>query len=297
MDKVAVLMSTYNGGDYIEEQIKSIYDQTQDGLKLYIRDDGSDPVFVNRLKMLQEKYSFVLYQGENVGFLKSFWWLLDHVKDAEYYSFADQDDIWYPDKTQRAVTWLDAQKKTDVPLLYHCAYLIRNEATGASSDFYYKEEEYDFRRSITENHYSGFAMVVNQTMRQYMLKGDVSQIDYHDWWAANIVKAFGVAYNDQTVGAIHRAHQENVTRITLKSRIRWVKRMLTQESDIKKRMKEFEHVFGDRLSEKNEKWVKRFAKETYSFPDAVYKCFYPKRFRPVVSSELVLRMLMLIGRV
>lgn len=297
MDKVAVLMSTYNGGDYIEEQIKSIYDQTQDGLKLYIRDDGSDPAFVNRLKMLQEKYSFVLYQGENIGFLRSFWWLLDHVKDAQYYSFADQDDIWYPDKTRRAVTWLDAQEKTDIPLLYHCAYLIRNEATGASSTFYYKEEEYDFRRSITENHYSGFAMVVNQTMRQYMLKGDVSQIDYHDWWAANIVKAFGVAYNDQTVGAIHRAHQENVTRITLMSRMRWVRRMLTQESDIKKRMQEFEHIFGECLSEKNKKWVKRFAKETYSFSGAVYKCFYPKRFRPVVSSELVLRMLMLIGRV
>ena len=297
MNKVAVLMSTYNGGSYVEEQIKSIYEQTQDGVKLYIRDDGSDPVFINQLKILQEKYPFVLYLGENVGFLKSFWWLLEHVEDAQYYSFADQDDIWYATKLEHAVVWLENQRMKNVPLLYHCAYLVKNEETDETSMFYYAEDGYDFRRSITENHYSGFAMVINRMMRDEMLKGDVTQIDYHDWWAANIAKAFGNAYNDKTVGAIHRAHQKNVTKITFKSRLQWLKRMLTEETDIKKRMKEFDRAFVDSISGQNKRWVERFATPRYSFLNAVFKTFYPKRFRPVMSSEIVLRILMLIGRV
>ena len=38
---VAVMMSSYNGELYIEEQLKSILDQTGVDVYLYIRDDGS----------------------------------------------------------------------------------------------------------------------------------------------------------------------------------------------------------------------------------------------------------------
>ena len=40
--KVAVLISTYNGHKYLDEQLKSIAEQTVvNNLTLYIRDDGS----------------------------------------------------------------------------------------------------------------------------------------------------------------------------------------------------------------------------------------------------------------
>ena len=40
-NKIAVLLSTYNGEAYVQDQIKSVLRQTQDNWILYIRDDGS----------------------------------------------------------------------------------------------------------------------------------------------------------------------------------------------------------------------------------------------------------------
>ena len=42
MQKIQVLMSTYNGERYIQEQIESILKQTYTERKLFIRDDGSE---------------------------------------------------------------------------------------------------------------------------------------------------------------------------------------------------------------------------------------------------------------
>ena len=38
---IAILMATYNGGEYLREQINSIINQTIDNWTLYIHDDGS----------------------------------------------------------------------------------------------------------------------------------------------------------------------------------------------------------------------------------------------------------------
>ena len=39
--KVNILLSTYNGEQYLKEQVKSIQDQTYQNWQLLIRDDGS----------------------------------------------------------------------------------------------------------------------------------------------------------------------------------------------------------------------------------------------------------------
>lgn len=296
MKKVVVLMSTYNGDDYIEEQIESIYNQTYSEIELYIRDDGSTSSFVRKLQQLQKQYGFTLFLEENVGFLQSFYKLLKQVNGADYYAFSDQDDIWLPDKISDAVKWLDGNDNT-IPLLYHGAYEIHNTKGEKTGCFRYSDDGYDFRRSITENHYSGFAMVVNSAMRNAMLQADVNRIQYHDWWAANIALGFGKAHFSEKICAIHRAHEHNVTRITLWKRIVWFKDSLKEESEIHSRMTEYKRLFAEKLSEKDRKWLDRFSDSRYRFGDALIKVFYYKRWRPVLSSEIAMRMLMLIGKI
>lgn len=60
MAKTAILLSAYNGGKYIEDQIKSIYQQTDQDFTLIIRDDGSVGEEVKKLEDLQSKYGFEL---------------------------------------------------------------------------------------------------------------------------------------------------------------------------------------------------------------------------------------------
>lgn len=300
MIKVAILLSTYNGQDYIEKQIQSIYMQSYKGFHLYIRDDGSSEEFVSQLRVLKSQYDFTLLEGNNVGFAGSFMKLLAGVKDADLYAFADQDDIWLPDKLQTAVEWFEKQNVQDMqskPLLFHSAYHIIDKENKVVGRFYFSNKGYDFRRSITENHYSGFSMVINSKLREYMLKGNAEKIGYHDWWAAMIAQAFGVGHSDKKVTALHRTHGDNATIFNFQTRWLWLKKSLTEESEMHKRAVEFENCFSKELTAANRKILALFTMKRYNLHIALKKCFYPKRWRPVLSSEIVMRMLMLVGKI
>ena len=54
--KVTILMSTYNGEKYIQQQIESIINQTFKNIEIIIRDDGSKDKTINILKKYMERY-------------------------------------------------------------------------------------------------------------------------------------------------------------------------------------------------------------------------------------------------
>ena len=342
MPKIIILMSTYNGNAYIEDQIRSIYEQSFRDFQLVIRDDGSEPAFRKKLEELKKQYGFRLIEGKNAGFSRSFMALLRASGDADLYAFADQDDIWLPDKLERAADFFnhrdkisvagqssditgtalsvdaasdtahfwDAAKNTFIsaddskntapeciPILYHSAYdIVDSDTLKKTGHFYFPEKGYDFRRSITENHYSGFSMVINRPLRELMLRGRAEKLVYHDWWAGMIAHAMGAAFSDPAVTSLHRAHGDNVTTFSMKTRFQWLKKSLTEDTDIKKRAQEFLRCFAYDISRKDQKTLLLFAGKRYSPVKALKKAFYPKRWRPVLSSELISRFLMLIGR-
>lgn len=84
MKTVAVLMSTYNGENYIKEQIESIFNQKGVIVKLYVRDDGSK----DRTLEILKDYNVNLEKGTNIGYIKSFMWLIKNVPFADYYALA-----------------------------------------------------------------------------------------------------------------------------------------------------------------------------------------------------------------
>ena len=99
--KVNILLSTYNGEQYLKEQVKSIQDQTYQAWQLLIRDDGSTDGTVKIIQELvaQDERIRFINQGaiENLGVIKSFHALLKYEK-ADLYCFSDQDDVWLPEK-------------------------------------------------------------------------------------------------------------------------------------------------------------------------------------------------------
>ena len=120
MKTVCVLMSTYNGEKYIVEQIDSILQQENVNVNLLIRDDGSKDKTVEIIKqyLIDKRVSFV--SGDNIGYKKSFLWLMDNSPNSDYYAFADQDDVWKKDKLFAAVTKLENEDIAE-PKLYTSA--------------------------------------------------------------------------------------------------------------------------------------------------------------------------------
>ena len=111
-NKALVLLSTYNGENYIEELLDSLLGQTYP-IDILIRDDGSSDNTYNIVLEYQKKYDNIYFiSGENKGFVKSFTTLVceKRVEHYQWIAFCDQDDIWLPDKVERAVNALKKYK-------------------------------------------------------------------------------------------------------------------------------------------------------------------------------------------
>ena len=80
--KVNILLSTYNGEQFLAEQVKSIQEQTYQEWQLLIRDDGSSDGTVEVIKQLVAKDPRIHFinenQVENIGVIKSFHTLLKY---------------------------------------------------------------------------------------------------------------------------------------------------------------------------------------------------------------------------
>ena len=127
--KVNILLSTYNGEQYLKEQVKSIQDQTYQNWQLLIRDDGSTDGTVEIIQELvaQDERIRFINQGaiENLGVIKSFHALLKYEK-ADLYCFSDQDDVWLPDKIALQVAEA-AKHPQEVPLLVYTDLKVVDE--------------------------------------------------------------------------------------------------------------------------------------------------------------------------
>lgn len=106
--RVAVIMATFNGEKYVEEQIVSIFSQVDVELTLYVRDDGSEDKTLEILKYYAGKHKiiFLSNEGQSSGSAAAnFFHLLIGASevDVDYYALADQDDIWAPRKIISAI--------------------------------------------------------------------------------------------------------------------------------------------------------------------------------------------------
>jgi rhamnosyltransferase len=124
---VDILMCTYNGEDFIEQQIQSILDQTYTDFRLIIVDDVSQDRTVEIIeKMMRFDNRIELHQNEkNLGYFNNFLSGLNLVK-SDYLFFSDQDDIWVNTKIERQLTDL-IQDEEDVLMNFSNSYLLYDE--------------------------------------------------------------------------------------------------------------------------------------------------------------------------
>lgn len=55
MNKVNIILCTYNGEKYIEKQLDSILNQTYQNIDIYIHDDGSKDCTLEKVKLVKER--------------------------------------------------------------------------------------------------------------------------------------------------------------------------------------------------------------------------------------------------
>ena len=296
--KVAVLLSTYNGEKYVAEQIHSILTQTYKNLVLVVRDDGSSDKTIKIVKEFADKYDNIrLVEGKNMGFIKSFFELLKY-EQADYYAYADQDDIWLPEKISLAVKSLD-QLPASMPNM-----------AFSNSDYYNvdmelikegeKNKTYSFTNSLYECVSQGMTMVINQTAKDLILDFVPEKVFFHDWWTYMICSGIGnVAYDNVTTVKYRRdgknatAEGEGFFKV-----LSWrLKNLFGKDGmkDIRTQQREFKRLFYSKVGPDNQAILDRFVQEKYSVKGVIRKVTYSKPLRRSKLADIAVRILFIFG--
>lgn len=207
MHNVAVLMSTYNGGRYIREQIDSILNQKGVRVTLVVRDDGSEDDTLNILEEYKAKGLLSFYTGSNLGPQRSFMHLLQHAPQCEYYAFADQDDYWMEDKLYAAVKNLE--NRGDEPALYFGQTQLTDADLNPKPSVIINPI-LTFGESLIYKFIGGCTMVLNHQLRQKIGSKTPNVMPMHDIWIYSIAQAIGAyIYFDKTPHILYRQHTSN----------------------------------------------------------------------------------------
>lgn len=213
MSKVVVLMSTYNGEKFIEEQINSILNQKDVEMELVVRDDGSNDKTISILEKYAEKGLLTWYSGENLKPARSFLDLLKKCPDADYYSFSDQDDFWLENKLSNAVKALEKSKNKNGKMYFSATNIV-----DKNLNFIYKNEVNDnisFESAIIKNQATGCTIVIDENLRKLINKCEFDYIAMHDSWIYRIALINGsFVYYDNNSYIKYRQHENNVLGMT-----------------------------------------------------------------------------------
>ncbi|MFU0828448.1 MAG: Glycosyl transferase [Lachnoclostridium sp.] len=224
MNRVNVIMTTYNGAQYIRPQIESIINGSYADYKLWIFDDGStdDTVSVIYEFVKENPEKIIFHQNERKkGVTGNF---LEGVRYAanineqerkeqrskfpetdeecfnirDYYMFCDQDDVWMPDKISKTMIYMKKLERKfgqDHPLaVFTDAYVVDSKLNVLERSFHKSNhldtKKVDLPHILMENKLIGCTMMFNEPVQKLMIKEPV-HARYHDWWVALIAAAFG----------------------------------------------------------------------------------------------------------
>lgn len=212
---VAILMGTYNGAQFISEQLRSIVNQSHTHWSLVVSDDGSTdqtPQILAGYQAELGQQKLRVQRGPSAGFSRNFLSLVCAQDiQADYYAFCDQDDIWEVDKLSQALEWLETVPP-ELPALYGARTRLidaNNQEIGQSPLF---TKPPSFGNALVQNIAGGNTMVFNNAARELLrIAGPDLDVPSHDWWAYLVVTACGGSvYYDARPTVRYRQHGGNI---------------------------------------------------------------------------------------
>jgi glycosyltransferase involved in cell wall biosynthesis len=208
---ICILMGTFTGQAFLAEQLLSIENQSHKNWRLLISDDGSTDATLTIAKEFQKKWGsdrLEIREGPKQGFCKNFLSLAcDPSIKANFYAFADQDDVWMVDKLSTALAYFKAETNTDLPRVYCGRTQIVDEhlkVLGRSPLF---SLPLSFRNALVQSIAGGNTMVFNQGAKELLEKAGLLSVVSHDWWVYQLITgAAGVVYYDPVPMVLYRQH-------------------------------------------------------------------------------------------
>ena len=214
MEKIDILLATYNGSKYLHEQLDSILSQSYGNINVIIRDDGSSDNTVMIINEYEEKDNRVKLLNDNLGnlgFVRNFEELMKN-STSEYLMFSDQDDIWYNNKVETSYTRIKAIEEKNgksCPILVHTNSKIMNYETRTKSLFISDcAKNSSFENSFFNFFVQGSTMLINGSLKREALPFS-KEVYLHDRYLHLIAEFIGIRSYIDVPTMDYRQHSNN----------------------------------------------------------------------------------------
>lgn len=233
--RVDIVLATYNGAEYIEEQVNSIIEQDHTNWRLIVSDDGSTDDTVDMIKSLatkrqcSDRVKFVdrcqVFQGKGPtsNFLNGL-----YFSDSEYTMFCDQDDVWFKNKVSQQLKSIMSLNQ-NLPAVSFCdSTVVDSDLTEIDNSFRHHENLFidsssiDTNSLMFQNYAPGCCMILNKKLRELIFSYEinVNSIVMHDWYIMLIASITGNIMVCREPLMYYRQHSSNQVGVSSKLKIR-----------------------------------------------------------------------------
>lgn len=218
---ISVALCCCDGAPFIEEQLRSIAQQTLLPAEVVVVDDASEDGTPERVEALVNQLPFSLRLERNasrLGVVKNFERAIGLCRNT-YCALCDQDDIWLPEKLALlagAIREREATRGCDTPVLVHSGYryLLQDRREVEPPPFQQSRQARPadrLRRLVLQNFVTGCTALLNRALvtRALPIPGDAVM---HDWWLALHAAAAGEIVFVPQATSLYRRHPGTYTR-------------------------------------------------------------------------------------
>ncbi len=203
-----MLLSTFNGEEFLEELLNSVAHQESVDIKVLVRDDGSTDRTLDILNSYSKSVEMEVLQGVNIGSNRSFQELfrMARLQNFDYLAFCDQDDVWQQTKLKRAFESLERNSKK-----FYASKRKLIDSNGKQLGLYPSGRvRPSFANAIVENVCAGCTTVLSESFYKevveifpFDIEGDIDHILYM------LATASNCCYFDQESRIYYRVHARN----------------------------------------------------------------------------------------
>lgn len=225
--RISVVLASYQGAAYIEEQLDSLLAQTRQPDEVLLRDDGSSDDTLAIVQAWQQRHPAfglrIIEGGKNLGYIGNFRTLMEQA-GGDWIFLCDQDDRWHAEKLETMMAVIEANPQ--IRLLAssfsfmngqgECYAVVQRPEWSNNNLIPWKIEHpgglntISAGRMLDHNYFQGCAMAVSREVVRVYLQTTYPHLA-HDWYLALIAaRQNGLFYLDRPLFD-YRIHQANVT--------------------------------------------------------------------------------------
>lgn len=276
MDMVTVVMATYNGEKYLDEQLDSILSSTYKDFKLYIFDDGSQDSTMEILNRYKVKYPDKIHINQNetnLGVTLNFLNAIINTS-SEYIMLCDQDDVWKKDKiakTLKRMKQMEVQFGKDLPIAVFTDANVTDSKLNIIHESFFRSGRLnpsltDLPHLLMENKLIGCTLMINGAIRRILQSKPLPRrARFHDGWLGLIAASLGKISFIPEPTLLYRQHEANVVGNRgflsyIVNRVSNLKRQKEALIALQMQAKEFADLYHDYIDSNKMELIMQFSK-------------------------------------